>query len=588
MNLLHVESAVVGLLLYVTSFVGVDGPPTGLALQANDIHPQDVCSAYDEYRDEDSGECEICIKCNPGFGSTAIECGYGRVARKGKCEPCQPGSTYQANVASTESCQPCRLCDENAVVVSLCNVTHNTVCGSCKPGYGSDPNHKGSCSRCTLFNDDDRPEECQTFPVPTEPPTTSPSPPLQPPTTEVHPTTVDIPLVTTVESPTTSTPLDPGKGRSSVEAWKIAVPVSFSAFIILLVVCFLWWRKGSKRQHTEGQNSTDREEGTAAAAEMTSLTTSPSDGDPSPATPPSATPNGGLSDQELQLGSTAEIHPNGSPPVQQVPPPNVPPVEVNENENGTALPGENVDDTEPDSHSGECTPNQACSPGLVQDDNESLENSVHTSAGCDYADSRGSTKEHAPRVVSSHLLPSIPEKMNGMKSSADKKFKHVKKCAAKTRQRSLSDQGRMKSPPSSPEILNNGADQPMLDTAVRENINNKKKKKEEKDYQMNLSKACSIGSWLHWVDLSSQCRKTVLQMLTPGGACPSISTYKELGEALGLRRDTELRTCKDINNVFDTLATRQEVTLEDILLCADKIERKDVVKVICKEVLQKP
>ena len=75
-------------------------------------------------------------------------------------------------------------------------------------------------------------------------------------------------------------------------------------------------------------------------------------------------------------------------------------------------------------------------------------------------------------------------------------------------------------------------------------------------------------------------------MLTPDSGMPD---FKILGEELGLNRQIELKDCSDVEDVFATLAAHRprELFMEEVLLALKKIPRYDVVRVICKEIIEK-
>ncbi|XP_033631574.1 tumor necrosis factor receptor superfamily member 16-like isoform X2 [Asterias rubens] len=145
-------------------------PITSLSGIQQPSNPLDIATCgKNSYWDIENAQCKPCVTCPMGMGSSVRECGDGR-GEKGICEDCIDGETYQDEISTNGQCKTCKnMCDTNASVLTNCTIYANTEC-ACNEGYGRHPGRPDHCSLCDLFNDDEKPLECQTLtPTPLAP-----------------------------------------------------------------------------------------------------------------------------------------------------------------------------------------------------------------------------------------------------------------------------------------------------------------------------------------------------------------------------------------------------------------------------------
>lgn len=77
--------------------------------------------------------CWDCPKCPKGLGLSPQCASYVSVDVPIHCVGCKKGVTY-SDVNDISSCKPCTICGDNEITIRPCNITHNAICGKCKPG----------------------------------------------------------------------------------------------------------------------------------------------------------------------------------------------------------------------------------------------------------------------------------------------------------------------------------------------------------------------------------------------------------------------------------------------------------------------
>ncbi|XP_038057405.1 uncharacterized protein LOC119728997 isoform X2 [Patiria miniata] len=568
----------------------VDGRPTQLAGQASNSYPPD-CQEPDAYWDGE--RCNTCIKCPLGYGSDHGQCGYG-LGERAACVICLEGITFQDEESATGPCKPCQLCDDNAVVIANCNKTHNAICGACKSGYGRHPGSKQLCSRCEDLSDAEKPAECPTTPQPiTE---TSPPTPTQPSSTfsedgnstpHVTDLVTDVHVDTTIaDSGTTSlnsTTVEPG--ILSLSAGGIAAIVVACALLLCVIslAVFLYRKKCEQRQKPPGvsnitETGTPEEKQTLAHGGGDIAADTTGNGEPRLA-------NEAPTPEVLDIANGVVQY--SAPKQRALAGGDDPSPLVKNLANGVTPPG-------PEEN--------AMTSAVVH--RESTDNAQDAGENGDAVQGTVIESDSTDGNVSPRIMTTIEEES----LSVPNRPPFARQDSKKLQQRMDKISSTVKTGPSFRRSISQPADEKesqkiiekqrntgrpvilALPSKVRDKCIKNDAKKKEKAFAEKFDKACSLGRDMSWDDLSNPVRTKVNQMLVADKASKVTTCYKDLGEELGLDRYTEVKSCKDADDVFEILATRPvPPTMEVVLQKLKQIKRFDVVRKIVDDILsQKP